>query len=133
MCGIVKFEEESTEIVDTGNTQTNVEYSMFGKVISSNSKNCKFENYRVKEEEGYLSNFFLPIYLKRTTYIEQKTITVQHNYEEEYDNLVAQSKALAYGKNKENAEILDENLDIIDLSSVKYIKTTIHVEKRIYE
>lgn len=129
--GVVKYQDIEKVSIRSGKKQVLCEYFMFGKKIYSNNTKCTFDVFEQECTQSYLTNMFIPIYMKKTTYYECVEKEIEHNYEQEYDSLVKESQSLAYAQNTTNEEILDENLDIIDIYDVKYIRTTIKINKKV--
>jgi len=125
------FRNEEIKRVRSGNREVIEEDIYLGKnSLYQNRKDTSFQNYECEEESTQVSYYFLPIKIvKKVAYeiIEEK---VQHNFEEEKENIISTLKEDVYKKVPKDLPVEDEEIVI---SSTNYGNiVTIYLKSSVY-
>jgi len=131
VAGQVKFAEHEEYYERTGKKQILRTYEIFGKQFLQNDNKTKFENYEIEENEKYLFNgWLLPIKSIQQTYHELELVTIDRDFEPERENLLAESKVLAYNQ-IDNQEVLEETSNVCKIGNTYYVQTFIKINKKV--
>lgn len=121
-CEMKKFDKR---LVRTGETQTTYSYKLGNlNLFSGRAKNsfAIFEFDVYNERVSNLIPFSRDVY----KYYELKTISVEHDFEKEKDNLVEMSAKMAY-ESLPVGEIMSESTDVTIVNDVMFACTTIKI------
>lgn len=117
--------------VRTGKSKI-IDYSMsIGKYkILGNKIDCPFANYEIEETDTLITNYLLPISIKKIIAFELTTETVTRNFEDEKDDIINKIKDEAYSQVPGNLNILSEDIKI---NSTNYGNiVTIYLKSSVY-
>lgn len=130
--GDIEFKTEEEIFKKTGKKVVWSNYEFNGVKLFSNSPHVKFENYEKSVYNEYIfKNFFLPIKLNRTVFYETEKEIITRNFEENKDNLIKQSKELAYSKLPQNAQVLSEETIISNSNKTYFVNTYLKIKVEI--
>lgn len=125
------FVAEEEVQVRTGNSKI-VNFGMtIGKYkLLENKIDCPFENYEVEEVDNLITNYFVPIHVRKTIAYELTTETVTKNFEDEKDNIINKIKDEAYSQVPSNLDVISEDIKI---NSTNYGNiVTIYLKSSVY-
>lgn len=132
LSGVVEFQKIEQKLVRTGKKISNSCYTMFGKDFLKMKKDNSFDLYEEEYAEYDLfRNLFLPIKVKKQIYYELEYSTVEHNFEEEREELLARSNELAKSKLPINASVVNTTNEIIDMGDKMLIQSYIEAKIKI--
>lgn len=117
--------------VRTGNSKI-INFCMnIGKYkLLENKTDCPFENYEVEEIDSLITNYFVPIHVRKTIAYELTTETVTKNFEDEKDNIINKIKDEAYSQVPSNLNVISEDIKI---NSTNYGNiVTIYLKSSVY-
>lgn len=99
--------------VRTGKYQLLSSGVYMGKFQLSNSKyDCKYSEYEVEENDLNISQYFLPIYMKKAYAYELERKIVSRDFDTEKDSVIDKTKKQAYNSVPERFQIASEEVDI---------------------
>lgn len=125
------FVAEEEVQVRTGNSKI-INFCMnIGKYkLLENKTDCPFENYEVEEIDNLITNYFVPIHVRKTIAYELTTETVTKNFEDEKDNIINKIKDEAYSQVPSNLNVISEDIKI---NSTNYGNiVTIYLKSSVY-
>ena len=125
------FVAEEEVQVRTGNSKI-INFCMnIGKYkLLENKTDCPFENYEVEEIDSLITNYFVPIHVRKTIAYELTTETVTNNFEDEKDNIISKIKDEAYSQVPSNLNVISEDIKI---NSTNYGNiVTIYLKSSVY-
>ena len=125
------FVAEEEVQVRTGNSKI-INFCMnIGKYkLLENKTDCPFENYEVEEIDKLITNYFVPIHVRKTIAYEVTTETVTKNFEDEKDNIINKIKDEAYSQVPSNLNVISEDIKI---NSTNYGNiVTIYLKSSVY-
>lgn len=125
------FVAEEEVQVRTGNSKI-INFGMnIGKYkLLENKTDCPFENYEVEEIDSLITNYFVPIHVRKTIAYELTTETVTKNFEDEKDNIINKIKDEAYSQVPSNLNVISEDIKI---NSTNYGNiVTIYLKSSVY-
>lgn len=125
------FVAEEEVQVRTGNSKI-INFGMnIGKYkLLENKTDCPFENYEVEEIDSLITNYFVPIHVRKTIAYEVTTETVTKNFEDEKDNIINKIKDEAYSQVPSNLNVISEDIKI---NSTNYGNiVTIYLKSSVY-
>ena len=108
-----------------------------GKIKLFNSEtNHSFQNYETIIDENYVSQYFLPIRIKKQIIYEQEKKIIKNNFESVKNDIIENLRKKAYEKVPQNMKVDNEEIKIsstnygnivtIYLKSSVYLKYNIH-------
>ena len=125
------FVAEEEVQVRTGNSKI-INFGMnIGKYkLLENKTDCPFENYEVEEIDSLITNYFVPMHVRKTIAYELTTETVTKNFEDEKDNIINKIKDEAYSQVPSNLNVISEDIKI---NSTNYGNiVTIYLKSSVY-
>lgn len=130
-CSSYNFVENENICVTTGKSQViGVEYYLGKYKLSDNTYDCKFASYDIEVVDNLISNYFLPIHIKKIVAYEKVNEEVVRNFEEEKDEIIEKIKQEAYGQVPNNLKIESEDIKI---NSTNYGNiVTIYLKSSVY-
>ena len=125
------FVAEEEVQVRTGNSKI-INFCMnIGKYkLLENKTDCPFENYEVEEIDSLITNYFVPMHVRKTIAYELTTETITKNFEDEKDNIINKIKDEAYSQVPSNLNVISEDIKI---NSTNYGNiVTIYLKSSVY-
>ena len=108
------YNENQQEIFYTGNIFTKKDYSIFGKYLSIDKKQCTFSQFLTKNCSFYITkNYFLPIKCDETVYFEIKILNRVVPFEVNEEKIKKSTYDEAYSKIPYGTEILGTNYSVV--------------------
>ena len=130
--GCVEFKEEEILFKRTGKKVVWSNYELSGNKIFSSTPQVKFENYEKIEYNNYVfNNLFLPIKLNRTTFYETKKDTITKNFDEVKNDLINQSREIAFNKLPGGVNVESENTIVSKVGKTYYVTTYLQINLQI--
>lgn len=125
------FVAEEEVQVRTGNSKIiNFGMNIGEYKLLENKTDCPFENYEVEEIDSLITNYFVPMHVRKTIAYELTTETVTKNFEDEKDNIINKIKDEAYSQVPSNLNVISEDIKI---NSTKYGNiVTIYLKSSVY-
>lgn len=112
------FQTSKEELIRTGEKKIVSSSVSLGKYnIISQSTNNPYEQYELEVVESNISQYFLPIIIKKTYAYEVKMSVVERNFESEKDSLITSVKKEAYNKVPSTLTVNNEDIVITDTLS----------------
>ena len=104
------------------------EFLMGDKSLFSTKNNVDFALYEIENKDSYLSNYLLPVRVKKEVAYELKTIEIKRNFEDEKDVIIENLRNEIYAEIK-NVDFKDlkENLTITQIGDDYVINLSIEV------
>ncbi len=107
------FLSEETRVERTGKKQVlSSEYCLGKRVIFKENSECDFEFYKVENCDTCVSEYFLPITIKKVIAYEITDVVVSHNFESEKEGIVGELKNSCFER-LGGADIESEGVDIV--------------------
>lgn len=109
----IVYKTEEEVYVKTGKYQklsSGVYLGMFQ--LSNSTYDCKFSEYEVEEHDLNISQYFLPIHMKKVYAYELEKKTVSRDFDIEKDRVIEKTKKQAYGSVPERFPIVSEEVGI---------------------
>ena len=102
------------------------EFLMGDKSLFSTKNNVDFALYEIENKDSYLSNYLLPVRVKKEVAYELKTIEIKRNFEDEKDVIIENLRNEIYAEIK-NVDFKDlkENLTITQIGDDYVINLSI--------
>lgn len=127
-CGQVEFCETETKLIRTGKKIVISCYNMFEKDFLKIENKNKFKFFEEEHiEQQLFNNLFIPLALKKHIIYELKEVEIKHNFEEEKESYLQQSKEKALGILPQGLSVLNTTQEIIDKGNTKLIQTYLEV------
>lgn len=89
--------------------------------LFKSSKENKFEKFELENSTNKVSQYFLPIMIKKTYAHELKKVLVNRDFESEKEELIARVKNSAYSLVPSNLKVENEEIKVTDTSTGKII------------
>lgn len=127
------YKHYSTEsvLVRTGNSCIVDSSVMIGNIkLFAHSVNNNFENFELEEKSLLVTDYFLPIVIKKTYAYETSLVDIEHNFEEEKAEIIDNLKNSVYSKVPKTMSIDDEQI-IISSTNFGNI-ATINLKSSVY-
>ena len=127
------YKHYSTEsvLVRTGNSCIVDSSVMIGNIkLFAHSVNNNFENFELVEKSLLVTDYFLPIVIKKTYAYETSLVDIEHNFEEEKAEIIDNLKNSVYSKVPKTMSIDDEQI-IISSTNFGNI-ATINLKSSVY-
>lgn len=126
-----KYYSSESILVRTGNSCIVDSSVMIGNIkLFGHSVNNNFENFELVEKSLPVTDYFLPIVIKKTYSYETKLVDIEHNFEEEKTEIIDNLKKSVYSKVPKTMSIDDEQI-IISSTNFGNI-ATINLKSSVY-
>ena len=112
--------KEETIYVRTGKVVTNYQYQIGSFSVVNHTEDNNFEYYDTEYKVQDIGEGIIPIKYTETKYYETVEETQVNDFEKVKDSLLANLTELVYNKLQGNEKIIDEFVDIVELSD-RYI------------
>lgn len=127
----IYFKPKQIIQVRNGNKQVQTNIFIGGKLLKDNITESKFEKYEMEVKEFIISEFLLPIKVKKVIYYETEEVEIERSFESEKDLIISECYAKAKAKIPAGLEIEKEDIVVSDaedgyIVSV-YLKSTYNI------
>lgn len=126
--GSVKFFKQEEILVPTGKSKTYRRFLFGKKSIANSSISSPYSVYKMSYSESDFLGNFLPVKFATTTFVECEKQVVFQNLEENKQNLLQESRLLAYNKVPSNISITNEEQKVIDMGEYYLVSTYLSAE-----
>ena len=124
--GQTEFVTKETVLIKTGKKAVSSYYQIGKLKFFVTNENHKFSYFQTKKQNTILfPNFFVPIRVHKTIVYECKQKTITHNFESKRTELLAKSKALAYGLIPNNLTVEEEKQIVSQLGNKTIVQTVL--------
>lgn len=130
-CASYDFFGKEEVCINTGESQViGVEYYLGKYKLFGNNYECKFQNYEIEEADNMITNYFLPIHIKKIVAYEKSNEEKVRVFEDEKEDIVEKLKVEVYKKVPSHLEIESEDIKI---NSTNYGNiVTIYLKSSVY-
>lgn len=130
--GQVVFKTEDIIYEKTGKKQVISSYNFLGLQLFTAYSKVKFENYEKTVYNNYVfKNMFLPLKLNKTIYYETIKKTVNYNFDDYKEQLIMQSRNIAYNKLPKLLKVENETVNISQNGNLFYVTTYLQTNLKI--
>lgn len=130
-CSSYEFREKEEICARTGEYQViNIEYYLGKYKLFGNKYDCKYSDYDIEIDDKMITNYFLPIHIKKTIAYKKETVELEKDFEKEKEGIIDKLKKEAYSKVPDYLHVEGEDIKI---NSTNYGNiVTIYLKSSVY-
>lgn len=130
-CSSYEFREKKEICARTGDYQViDIEYYLGKYKLYGNKYDCKYSDYDIEIDDKMITNYFLPIHIKKTIAYKKETVELEKDFEEEKEEIIDKLKKEAYSKVPDYLHVEGEDIKI---NSTNYGNiVTIYLKSSVY-